>query len=118
MPEKRIHFVADDLVTQIIQGRKTASCVWLDGLGDEDDYNHSLIVGEYYTVYRLDKTPACKIRLLCLELCKWNNIPERLWRGETNQSAEEFRNDHLEYFNHPTDDFEFVAYYFKLIESN
>ncbi|MEP0912412.1 ASCH domain-containing protein [Leptolyngbya sp. GB1-A1] len=118
MQEKRIQFVSDNLADQIVQGRKTASCVWLDQLGDEDDYNHALTVGEYYTVYKLDKTPACKIRILCLELCTWNNIPERLWRGETNMSAEEFRSDHVEYFNHPPDEFEFVAYYFELVEPN
>ncbi|MBW4538845.1 MAG: hypothetical protein KME43_06800 [Myxacorys chilensis ATA2-1-KO14] len=115
MQEKRIQFVSDHLVDQIVQGHKTASCEWLDQLGDEDDYNHALIVGEYYTVYKLDKTPACKIRILCLALCMWNDIPERLWRGETNTSAEEFRDDHLEYFDNPTDEFEFVAYYFKLL---
>lgn len=118
MQEKRIQFVSDNLADQIIQGRKTASCVWLNQLGDEDDYNHALIVGEYYTVYKLDKTPACRIQILGLELCTWNNIPEKLWRGETNTSAEEFRSDHLEYFNHPADGFEFVAYYFKLVASN
>lgn len=116
MQENRIQFVSDDLVDQIVQGRKIASCDWLDQLGDEDDYNSALMVGEYYTVYKLDRTPACKIRILCLELCTWNNIPERLLRGETNMSAEEFRSDHIEYFNNPPDEFEFVAYYFKLIE--
>jgi uncharacterized protein YhfF len=116
MLEKRIQFVSDDLVDQIIQGRKTASCVYLDQLGDEDDYNHALIVGEYYTVYKLDKTPACKIRLLSMELCTWAEIPEKLWLGETNTSAEEFRRDHLEYFNSPPNDFEFVAYYFHLVK--
>jgi uncharacterized protein YhfF len=118
MQEKRIQFVFDNLADQIVEGRKTASCVGLDQLGDEDDYNHALTVGGYYTIYKLDKTPACKIRILCLELCTWNNIPERLWRGETNMSAEEFRSDHVEYFNHPPDEFEFVAYYFKLVEPN
>ncbi|NJP12274.1 MAG: ASCH domain-containing protein [Leptolyngbyaceae cyanobacterium RU_5_1] len=118
MQEKRIQFVSDDLVGQIVEGRKTASCVWLDQLGDEDDYNHALTVGEYYTVCNLNKQPVCKIRILCMELCTWNKIPARLWRGETNTSASEFRSDHVEYFNHPSDEFEFVAYYFKLVEPN
>ena len=49
MQEKRIQFVSDNLVDQIVEGRKTASCEWLNQFGDEDDYNHALTVGEYYS---------------------------------------------------------------------
>jgi len=48
-----------------------------------------------------------------MELCRWDSIPERLWKGETNQSAEEFMKDHEEYFVNPSPAFEFVAYYFE-----
>jgi hypothetical protein len=51
-----------------------------------------------------------------MELCIWRDISERLWRGESNTSAEEFRKDHENYFNKPSDDFEFIAYYFHLVE--
>ena len=34
--------------------------------------------------------------------------------NQTNTDADEFRADHVEYFDDPSDDFEFVAYYFEL----
>jgi len=37
-------------------------------------------------------------------------------KGETNQSAEEFKDDHVDYFDYPDDDFEFITYYFTLIK--
>ena len=52
-----------------------------------------------------------------MELCRWDAIPERLWRGETNLSADEFRADHVDYFGDGEEipgDYEFVAYYFRL----
>ena len=54
------------------------------------------------------------IRIVAMEVCHGGAVPERLWRGETNSSAVEFRSDHEEYFGNPGDDFEFVAYYFEL----
>ena len=39
---KRIQFVSDSLVDQIIAGRKTASVVLLEEVDvDEDEYNHA-----------------------------------------------------------------------------
>lgn len=112
---KRIQFVSDRLVEQIIQGEKTASVVSLGEVDlDEDEYNHALVVGHYYEVYDSQLKPRCAIRITAMELCRWDNIPERLWRGETNTDADEFRADHVEYFDDPSDDFEFVAYYFEL----
>jgi uncharacterized protein YhfF len=102
-------------VEQIINGEKTASVVTLDEVDvDEDEYNHALVVGHYYDVYDSQLKPRCTIRVTAMELCRWDNIPERLWKGETNKDADEFRTDHLDYFNNPSDDFEFVAYYFEL----
>lgn len=100
---------------QIIQGEKTASVVSLGEVDlDEDEYNHALVVGHYYEVYDSQLKQRCAIRVTAMELCRWDNIPERLWRGETNTDADEFRADHVEYFDDPSDDFEFVAYYFEL----
>ena len=53
-----------------------------------------------------------------MELCRWDNIPERLWRGETNNNAEEFRQDHLYFFENVTPDLEFVAFYFELVKDD
>ncbi len=113
---KRIQFVSDDLVQQIVEGRKTASTEWLDRINNSDDeYDDPLVVGEYYDVYDSNFQMRATIRVIAMELYRWEDIPERLWRGETNNNAEEFRKDHLDYFNNPKDGFEFIAYYFKLI---
>jgi uncharacterized protein YhfF len=95
---KRIEFVSDRLVEQIIEGRITASVVHLDMVDvDEDEYNHALVVGRYYEIFDSD------------------DIPDRLWKGEANLDADEFRADHLDYFDDPEDDFEFIAYYFHIV---
>jgi uncharacterized protein YhfF len=113
---KRIQFVSDHLVDQIIEGRKTASVVRLGEVDmQEGEYDHPLVVGEYYDVYDSTLVARCTIRIVAMELCRWNQIPERLWRGETNKNADEFREDHLDYFDNPQTDFEFVAYYFELV---
>jgi uncharacterized protein YhfF len=112
---KRIQFVSDHLVEQIIEEKKTASVARLEHLGrDEDEYNNALAVGESYDVYDSKSVKRCTIRITAIELCLWGNIPERLWRGEGNRNADEFREDHEEYFNSPPDSFEFAAYYFQL----
>ena len=112
---RRIQFVSDRLVEQIIHGEKTASVVALDEVDlDEDEYNHALVVGGCYDVYDLGRTNRCAIRIMAMEVCRWEAIPERLWRGETNGSADDFRADHIDYFDNPAGDFEFIAYYFEL----
>jgi uncharacterized protein YhfF len=52
-------------------------------------------VGEYYDVYNNTLVVRATIRIVGMELCHWEDIPDRLWRGETNLSADEFRRDHL-----------------------
>jgi uncharacterized protein YhfF len=112
---RRIQFVSDALVQQIVAGRKTASVVRLGEVDLADgEYDDPLVVGEYYEVYDSARVVRATLRIIGMELCRWDDIPERLWRGETNTSADEFRLDHLDYFNHPAPQFEFVAYYFAL----
>jgi uncharacterized protein YhfF len=112
---KRIQFVSDNLVEQIIRGEKTASVANLGEIEfEEDEYNSALVVGDYYDVYDSKLKPRCTIRITAMDLCRWDNIPERLWSGETNTSADQFKEDHRDYFEDPPDDFEFVAYYFEL----
>jgi uncharacterized protein YhfF len=111
----RIQFVSDALVEQIVEGRKTASVVSLDEVDvAEDEYNDALVVGRNYVVYDSKRERRATIRIVAMELCRWDSIPKRLWRGETNLNADEFRFDHEEYFGNPSDDFEFVAYYFEV----
>ncbi|MCP4632671.1 MAG: hypothetical protein GY855_07070 [candidate division Zixibacteria bacterium] len=113
---RNIQFVSDALVQQIVEGRKTASVVNLGEVELKDgEYDDALVVGEYYDVYDSNLAVRTTIRIIAMELCRWDNIPERLWRGETNTSADEFRDDHLDYFENPDSDFEFVAYYFDLV---
>jgi uncharacterized protein YhfF len=113
---KRIEFVSDRLVEQIIEGRITASVVHLDMVDvDEDEYNHALVVGRYYEVFDSLRNPRYVIRITGIELCTWDDIPDRLWKGEANLDADEFRADRLDYFDDPEDDFEFIAYYFHIV---
>jgi uncharacterized protein YhfF len=114
MPAAKIQFVSDALVEQIIAGEKTASVVALDEVDvKEDDYNDALVVGRRYDVYDSRLERRARIRITAMELCRWEAIPERLWRGEGNRSAEEFRRDHIDYFEDPGAGFEFIAYYFE-----
>lgn len=113
----KIQFVSDNLVRQIIEGRKTASVAEIEEIDiAEDEYNDALVVGRYYDVYDSALVKRATIRIVGMELCRWDKIPERLWRGETNVDADEFREDHREYFNNPAPEFEFIAYYFALVK--
>lgn len=113
----KMQFVSDQLVDQIIEGRKTASVVALDEVDvTENEYNDALVVGRFYDVYDSRLTPRVTIRITAMELCRWDSIPERLWRGEVESSANEFRDDHIDFFNNPGPDFEFIAYYFERID--
>jgi len=111
---KRIQFVSDILVQQIADGRKTASVVRVGEVDQADgEYDDPLVVGDYYDVYDSSLAVRATIRVVGMELCRWDSIPERLWRGETNVSADEFKCDHLDYFENPEPNFEFIAYYFE-----
>jgi uncharacterized protein YhfF len=114
MKENRMQWHRTDLIEQIIEGRKTASVAWLHWREGYSDYNTPLRIGEYYTVHDRHGDPRCRIRLVGLEICRWDDIPERLWKGETNFNADEFRAEHVDFFDHPSPDFEFVALYFHL----
>ncbi len=116
MKEYCMSFTSDHLIDQIIDGRKTASVEWLDKQGELNEWDSTLKTGRVYTVCDSNKNPKCKIRVVEMELCRWDAIPERLWKGETNANADEFRADHAEYFDDPKNDFEFLAYYFELME--
>jgi len=110
-----IQFVTDSLVQQITEGKKTASVARLEEIERAGgEYDDPLVVGAFYDVFDSRLGVRATIRIIGMELCRWDNIPERLWRGETNVSADEFRQDHIEYFENPGPEFEFVAYYFKL----
>ncbi|MFE1744124.1 hypothetical protein [Coleofasciculus sp. H7-2] len=86
---KCLQFVSEHLVEQIVERRKTPSVCCLEEVAiDLDDYNSALVVGDYYKVYDSFLVNKCTIRILAMELWRWDNIPGRLWRGETNTNAD------------------------------
>jgi len=114
-----MQFVSDNLVQQVVEGRKTASVMRVGEVDVADgEYDDALVVGEFYDVFDSRLVRRATIRVVAMELCRWDAVPERLWRGETNASADEFRQDHVDYFGAPDDSFEFVAYYFGLADPN
>lgn len=113
--EKRMSFTSDDLIEQILDGRKTASVEWLDRQGELDEWDSALEVGAVYTVCDSSRRPRCRIRVTSIRLCRWAEIPEWLWRGEVTDSAGEFREAHRDFFNEPAEDFEFAGYEFELV---
>ena len=91
-PNRRMQFVSDSLVAQVVRGEKTASVMAVGHVDvKEDDYDDALVVGEVYDVYDSSLVKRATIRVTAMELCTWDSIPERLWRGEVNVSADEFR---------------------------
>ncbi len=105
-------FKSNHLIDQIIEGRKTASVEWLDKQVKLDEWDSALKTDQVYTVCDSNRIPKCKIRVVEMELCRWDSIPERLWKGETNANADEFRADHDEYFDDPKKDFGFFSLLF------
>ena len=115
--EYRTTFEFDRLIDQILRGEKTASACTIEDASFAQEYDSPLVIGQTYVVYDSQRLPRCKILLTDLEVCRWDAIPQRLWEGETEASADEFRRDHQEYFNHPEDLFEFMAFYFQLVRT-
>lgn len=114
---KRIQFAFDELIDQIIDGIKTASATELKDIHkDVNEYDQAIFLGEKYEVYDSTFRARTKIRITGMEICRWDSIPERLWKGEENKNADEFRQDHINYFNNPSNEFEFAAYYFEQIK--
>ncbi|WOO43324.1 ASCH domain-containing protein [Rubellicoccus peritrichatus] len=112
----RMTFTFDRLIDQIIEGRKTATVESIEDQGYLDEWDTELGIGYVYTVHDSKRRPRCRIKVVKLELCRWEAIPEWLWRGETNSNADEFREDHLDYFDNPRKGFEFVGVEFELVE--
>ena len=112
----RMQWLDRRLIEQIIDGRKTATVRRLPESAGIDDYNTALHVGAVYQVYDAERQPCVAIRLTAVELARWGDLPEALWRrdpavsGETSEAA--FRADHAAFFDYPSDDFEFLALYF------
>ncbi|MEM9251271.1 MAG: hypothetical protein AAGB29_02880 [Planctomycetota bacterium] len=114
--EHRMTFTSDHLINQIIEKRKTATVERIEEQGYLDEWDTGLGVGYVYTVHDSQRVPRCRIRVIRLQLCRWDDIPDWLWQGETNTNADEFREDHVDYFSDPGNDFEFIGVEFELVE--
>ncbi len=115
----RMQWLDGRLIDQIVAGRKTATVRRLEESTGIDGYNTALHVGAVYQVYDAERQARVAIRLTAIELARWGDLPEALWRrdpavsGEVSEVA--FRSDHAGYFGDPDNDFEFLALYFKLV---
>lgn len=110
----------DRLVQHIIEGRKTATaCPATEynlSAGDFDDGGYE--VGDIVEVYDLKKKFRCTIKITEVYSTKFGNIPDKLWIGECNSSADEFREDHRSCWSkyEIDDDFEMMINHFELVE--
>ena len=111
-----------ELIEQIIDGVKTATVTRLEWQDGYDEFSTALRVGETYAVYDGEHRARCRVRITALELARWGEIPEHLWRrdpattGETSRAA--FVHDHDEFFGYPDPDFEFLAVYFQRVDDS
>ena len=78
----------------------------------------AFVAGELVEVYDLKGIHRCVIRITEVYETKFGNIPEKLWLGECNSSADEFRAEHIscwpEYVI--TDQFLITVNHFELVE--
>jgi uncharacterized protein YhfF len=110
----------DSLPRAVIAGEKTVTCDTVDDYykpyGEYGDGSYA--AGDLIEVYDLKQRLRCLIRATKVEIIRFGDIPEAVWRGEGFASAHEFQQVHIDclpqYRLH--DDFEFVALHFELAE--
>ena len=110
----------DSLVRDVIAGHKTVTADTVEdyykGYGELGDGGYA--AGDIIDVFDLRGRPRCTVRATKVEIIRFGDIPEAVWRGETFTSAEEFREVHVRCLPHldSHDAFEFVALHFELLE--
>lgn len=110
----------DSLVREVIAGRKTVTADvvadYYAGYGELGDGAYA--AGDLIEVRDGQRRPRCLIRATKVEIIRFGDIPEPVWRGEGFAGAREFQQVHIrclpQYALH--DDFEFVALHFELVE--
>lgn len=111
----------DSLVREVIAGHKTVTAdtveAYYAGYGELGDGGYA--AGDLIDVHDLKGRPRCTIRATRVEIIRFGDIPEAVWRGETFSSAQEFRDVHVRCLPHLDlhDDFEFVALHFELVDT-
>jgi uncharacterized protein YhfF len=114
------HMHDDSLVRAVIAGRKTVTADTVDAYyqpyGEFGDGSYAQ--GDEIDVYDAQQRLRCIIRATRVERIRFGHIPEAVWRGETFESADEFRQVHIACLPHLDlhDDFEFVTLHFTLVE--
>jgi uncharacterized protein YhfF len=109
----------DSLVRDVIAGRKTVTADTVEdyhkGYGELGDGGY--VAGDRIDVFDLKGRQRCTIRAAKVEVVRFGEIPEAVWRGETFASADEFREVHVRCLPHLDlhDGFEFVALHFELL---
>lgn len=110
----------DRLIMQIIEGKKTATAcpaeIYFLADGEYEDGGYE--VGDLVEVYDLKKRLRCIIKITEYYHTTFGDIPEKLWKGEGNSSAEEFQKNHLHCWSeyHVNEDFEIAVNHFELVE--
>lgn len=111
----------DSLPRAVMGGRKTVTADTVeDYYKPYSEYGDgSYEAGDLIEVYDLKQRLRCLIRATKVEIIRFGNIPEEVWRGEGFASAAEFQQVHIDclpqYVLH--EDFEFVALHFTLVET-
>ncbi|MDL2357586.1 MAG: ASCH domain-containing protein, partial [Pseudomonadota bacterium] len=108
------------LPRSVIEGRKTVTADTVENYyqpyGEYGDGSYA--AGDLIEVYDLQHRLRCIIRATKVQIIKFGDIPEEVWRGETFDSAAAFRDCHVrclpQYDLH--DDVEFVTLHFELVE--
>lgn len=122
---KRTQFWGEDenddrLINQIIAGKKTATaCPAAEYYLPDGDYEDGgFEVGDTVEVYDLKNCLRCIIKITEVYTTTFSSIPDKLWQGEGNNSAEEFLDNHRSCWKHLhlSDEFEMIINHFELIE--
>ncbi len=109
----------NDLLLQALRGTKTATADlarnWHVPIGDYDDGGY--VAGDIVEVYDGRGQLRCHIRITEVYETTFGCIPEKLWRGETCTSAEDFQRGHRACWTDEmlTDDTLIVGCHFELV---
>ena len=110
----------DTLVRSVVAGHKTVTADTVE------DYHKpygpfgdgSYAAGDLIEVYDLRQRLRCTIRATKVYNIRFGDIPQEVWRGETFDSADQFRQVHIDALPHLDlhDGFEFVTLHFALVD--
>jgi uncharacterized protein YhfF len=110
----------DRLILQIIAGKKTATVCPSEiySLPEGDYEDGGFVKGDIVEVYDLKERLRCIIKITEVYETAFGDIPEKLWKGECNNSEEEFKDDHISCWSEysVTDGFRITANHFELVE--